>query len=291
MQKIRSEYLVIIGAILWGTTGAAQGFAPSNATPLVIGAIRMAIGGSLLILIAFLKGAFKEVKKLDYRRIILASLCMALYQPFFFTGVKETGIALGTVLALGSAPIFSGIIDFFVDQSINKKWILSTLLSISGCVILFSAKGRVGFDFIGMIFSLSAGLSYAIYVKITQCLFQYTRADLANGLIFFTAALMVSPLLFLSDLSWIFSKGGIIVSLHLGIVTTTIAYSIFAKGLKNIAASKAVTLTLAEPLTAALLGFIVFKEAITYNSLTGISMIFIGLLINTLPEKKMRYIN
>lgn len=31
-------------AVLWGTTGSAQDFAPQNATPIVIGALRMAVG-------------------------------------------------------------------------------------------------------------------------------------------------------------------------------------------------------------------------------------------------------
>lgn len=46
------------------------------------------------------------------------------------------------------------------------------------------------------------------------------------------------------------------VVLHLGIVTIALAYTLFAKGLINISPPEAVTLTLAEPFTAAMLGIL-----------------------------------
>ncbi|MGX2961147.1 EamA family transporter [Peribacillus sp. JNUCC 23] len=57
----------------------------------------------------------------------------------------------------------------------------------------------------------------------------------------------------------------ITVSLHLGIITTGIAYFLFAKGLISIPSSTAVTLSLAEPLTAALLGVLV-NEQLSFTS-------------------------
>lgn len=44
--------LVILGAMLWGTTGTAQSFAPDGAHPIAIGSVRLAVGGTALLLIA-----------------------------------------------------------------------------------------------------------------------------------------------------------------------------------------------------------------------------------------------
>ena len=40
---------VLLGAMLWGTTGTSQALAPAGATPLAVGALRVAIGGAALL--------------------------------------------------------------------------------------------------------------------------------------------------------------------------------------------------------------------------------------------------
>ena len=44
---------VLAAAVLFGTTGTSQALGPDGATPLAIGAVRLAIGGTGLALIAF----------------------------------------------------------------------------------------------------------------------------------------------------------------------------------------------------------------------------------------------
>ena len=165
-SKIRAQVLVLMAAILWGTTGSAQAFAPQGATPIVIGALRMAIGGTFLLLVARVRGGFKTKIKLDKKLLVLASICMAAYQPLFFSGVFKTGIALGTVLALGSAPVFSGMIEYFMGEKLSIRWIIGTIISIIGCSLLFGGQDSMNMNVLGSSLSLGAGLSYAIYVKV-----------------------------------------------------------------------------------------------------------------------------
>lgn len=285
-SNITAQVLVLIAAILWGTTGSAQAFAPQNATPIVIGALRMAIGGTVLFFIAAMEGSFKAKLNIDKKLLLTASMCMALYQPLFFSGVSKTGIALGTVLALGSAPVFSGFIEYSMGKMISRRWVVATIVSISGCILLFSGQNSMNMNILGSILSLGAGLSYAIYARVSHKLFQDSQRDAVNGLVFLISAIILSPILFMNDLSWIMSIRGIIVTLHLGIVATALAYTLFAYGLVNISTPKAVTLTLAEPLTAAMLGVVLFSEKLTVVSTIGIFLLFCGLIINSYPEKR-----
>lgn len=286
-SNLSASIFVLMAAMLWGTTGSAQAFAPQEATPIVIGALRMAIGGTLLFFIAIIRGAFKTNININKKLLLLTSLCMALYQPFFFSGVSKTGVAFGTVLAIGSSPVFSGIIEFFTGKSLSKKWIIATIVSIIGCVLLFSGQDSINVNVFGSILSLAAGFSYALYVKTSRQLFKKSPRDAVNGLVFLISALMLSPILLVNDLSWVMSSRGILVTLHLGIVTVAIAYSLFAYGLISISTPKAVTLTLAEPLTAAMLGVMIFNEKLTVISTIGIVLLFCGLIINSYPEKSI----
>ncbi len=63
MQGKLSALLILLAAVLWGTTGTTQAFAPESAHPIAIGTIRLAIGGLFLLSLVFLFGKL-ELKKL-----------------------------------------------------------------------------------------------------------------------------------------------------------------------------------------------------------------------------------
>lgn len=280
-----SQLFVLMAAVLWGTTGSAQALAPENANPIVIGALRMLIGGTLLLLLPLIKGSFKNKFTLDKKAMFISAICVTLYQPLFFMGVSKTGVAFGTVLAIGSSPIFSGIIEYILGHKPSKKWILATTVSIVGCIFLFSGQDSIDINVLGSLLSLGAGLSYAAYAVVSQNLVQDSPLEIVNGCVFFISAIILLPILIVSDLSWVFTPRGLISTLHLGIVATALAYTLFTYGLVNVPASKAVALSLAEPLTATLLGLIVLKEKITFISTLGVLLLFFGLILNSRPEK------
>jgi DME family drug/metabolite transporter len=95
---------------------------------------------------------------------------------------------------------------------------------------------------------------------------------------------MLLPFLLRSDLSWLRQTNGWLIALYLGLVTLAVAYTLFGFGLRRISTSDAVTLTLAEPLTAGLLGVIVLGEHLTVLALIGVGLIFAGLAIITLKK-------
>jgi len=280
-SQTKSSLIILLAAILWGTTGSSQALAPEGVNPLVIGAMRMAVGGGSLFIFAVFSGAIKDYFSVDKKLLIVSALCMAFYQPLFFLGVSRTGIAIGTALALGSAPIFSGVIEIISGNSISKKWFISTSISVLGCILLFSGQSVVDMDIFGSLLSLGAGLSYAIYVKSSQKLFKKSNRILVNGLVFLTSAVILSPILFMNDLSWILSGRGAVINIHLGIIATALAYSLFAYGLIGTSTPRAVTLTLAEPLTATLLGVFVFGESFSVLSTIGALLLLCGLIGNT----------
>jgi len=84
------------------------------------------------------------------------------------------------------------------------------------------------------------------------------------------------------DMAWLASPRSAAVILHLGLVTAALAYWLFVRGLKRVPVATAVTLTLAEPLTAGLLGLLVLGEPLNSLSFVGIALIFSGLAVLSL---------
>lgn len=272
-----SPFLILFAAILWGTTGTTQALAPETAHPIAIGATRLAVGGLFLLLLVLITGKW-NLKDWPFKTTIGASLCMALYQPLFFSAVSITGVAIGTVVAIGSAPILSGLIEWlYLKIRPSKVWWYSTGLSILGSLMLFGNKESVYVDPIGILMALGAGLSFACYTLISRNLVNNYSSLLVVAIVFTLSAICLSPFLLIYDMSWVMSFQGVGVSLQLGIIATGIAYILFAKGLTNVSSSNAVTLTLAEPLTAALLGVFILGEYLNLISWLGIFLLMLGI--------------
>ena len=85
---------VIAAAVLWGTTGTAQAFAPAGTDSLAIGAVRLGIGGLALLAVAAARKSLRPGRPWPKLATLLAALSMAAYQPFFFAGVARTGVAV-----------------------------------------------------------------------------------------------------------------------------------------------------------------------------------------------------
>ena len=286
MSQRLAYLLVLLGAVLWGTTGTAQTFMPQTIHPLVVGASRLAIGGFILLIILLV------LRKIDFRNwpwkaTIYAAISMAVFQYLFFSSVRLTGVAIGTVVTIGSAPVFSGLIEWFLmKRRPTSVWLTATILAVIGCSLLFLNKEGVVVNPIGVAMSLAAGSLFALYTLVNKEVLDYVPAIPAVAVIFSLSAVMLFPFLFLFETEGLLTGRGIGVVLYLGIATTSIAYILFSTGLKHIPSSSAVTLSLAEPLTAALLSVIVVGEQLAGSSWVGIVMLLGGILVLTLRGRE-----
>ncbi len=270
---------MLLGAMLWGTTGTSQALAPAEAGPLSVGALRIVIGGGVLLTIALVRGSFSGGGRWPLFPTAVAIVATAAYQPLFFTGVARTGVAVGTLITLASCPVITGVLGyFFFGEKPAWRWYLSSVMALGGCALLtFSGGGAENADPGGMLFSLGAGFSYSLFVLGSKRLLKDRGADAVNGLVFSAAGLLLLPVLLLSPPLWLLQPRGILAAAHLGIVATALAYYLFLKGLSTIPASTGVTLTTAEPLTASLLGVFLLGERLSGTGAAGAAMLFLGL--------------
>jgi drug/metabolite transporter, DME family len=285
----RGAWMVLAAGVLWGTTGTAQAFAPAGATPLAIGAVRLLIGGTALLILALVR---RQLRPRGWPLLPTATVLagIALYQVCFFAAVNRAGVAVGTVVAIGSAPMLAGLLGLVVlGERPTRRWMFATLLAVAGCTLLVVAgsgsTGDVHLDAIGILLALGAGAAYALYTMASRELLRVQPPDAVTAVAFFGGALLLAPLLFFVDLSWLTQPDGILVALHLGIVTTTLSYILYIRALLTVPSATAVTLALMEPLTAATLGILVLGERPTLPAMIGIAMLLAGLLVLTIRSQ------
>lgn len=278
--------LVLAAATLWGTTGTSQALAPAGSTPLVIGTMRITVGSIVLILLALGRHSFRDGGHWPRIPTLLAILSTALYQISFFAGTALTGVAVGTVVGIGATPIFAGVLEvIFLRERLTRRWWAATTLAILGCVLLLATSESLTIDPLGILLALGAGLSYAIFTMASKVVLAYQKPDAVMAVVFGFAAVLMMPLLFINETAWIATPDGRLIVLYLGVIVTGLSYAFFGRGLRLVPAATAATLTLAEPLTAALLGIFLLQEAVPPIGMVGIVLIFVGLALLTLGPR------
>lgn len=271
--------LVLAAAILWGTTGTAQALAPPGAAPLAVGAMRLAVGGGALVIIALLRGTLRVAHWREPSALVAAA-AVAAYQVSFFAGVAKTGVTVGTLVAIGSAPIITGVLDMLATgRRPESRWWGATAAAVVGCVLLLGGDGTWHADAVGVTLALVAGTAFAVYTVASKKLLRHVPPDAAIATTFFVGALLLSPLLFTADLRWVTAPRGMVVVLHLGLVATAAAYVLYVRGLTAVSAATAATLTLAEPLTAGLLSVGLLGERLTPIGYGGAALLFAALVL------------
>ena len=158
----------------------------------------------------------------------------------------------------------------------------ATTLAILGCGLLILTGGSIQIDAMGIFLAMAAGTSYALYTLLSKDLLGIQPAGAVLTVTFTLGVILLLPVLYFGDLTWLLEPRGLAVALHLGIITVGFAYLLFAIGLSTIPVATAATLTLAEPLTAGLLGVVILGEVLNWTALVGIFLILGGLLVLTI---------
>lgn len=281
---------ILLAAVLWGTTGTAQSVILETTSPFSIGSARIVIGGLLLLVLALLVERGAQVRRLlaasrpDRQRvrvlIALGAASVALYQVTFFASVATTGVAVGTVVTIGSGPAFAGLLATALGRRPSSRWLLATAGAAVGCAALVSGGEAAGVDPLGVVLALVAGFGYAVYATIAGNLISSGAGDLGViASMFGGAGVLLLPGLVAGSPGWLLDPTGLSVALYLGAVTTTVGYILYARGLRTTPVPTATTLTMAEPVIAALLGLVVLGERMGAVPLAGLGLIGVSLLL------------
>ena len=238
--------MVLLAAMLWGTTGTAQTLVPAGLPAHWVGALRLLVS-SLFFWSYVVFGPRGEplgtqLARVPWPWVALAGASMAVYNLTFFAGVKASSVAIGTAIALGSA-----------------RRLQISLAGVGLCLV--------------------AGLSYAVYTLISKRLVVQTPASLVTLCTFSCAAIIAAPAAFAVSGFPATSVQGWWVVVYLGVAATGIAYLLFTHALSRISGTTAVSMCLVEPLTAFCLAILVIGERPPAAAFAGLALVMLGLAL------------
>jgi len=279
-----ATFAVLASAVLFGTTGTVLVNAPDAADPYSVGAVRLLIGGATLKVIAsrrgggFLRGPWQRSSIL---LTALGAVGVAVFQVGYFLAVERTGVAVGTVATIGSGPVLSGAISAVIHRRPpNRRWLVGTAISVAGVGLLGLAGRDAAVDLTGLALAVCAGLGWAVFATVGKHQIDLGLDSTASMAAMFSGgAVLLSPLLLTHSPAWALTGSGALVALYLGVVTVGVAYTLYGIALRSLPAPTVITLTLLEPITAAMLGAVVVHEGIRPAGWAGIALVVVGLVL------------
>ena len=247
-------------------------------------------GVATLLMLAFMMVARKQIR-ISWKQFWLMAILGIL-----FTGCSITLFEAYKYLPSGIAtsilyvyPIMVALIMMVFGQFPSWQTWISIFAGVAGAVLL-SMKGGGGFiDWKGIALVVASGLCYTLFIVIVNLSKQVK--SIPNLTLTFYCFFIGSIILFALSrfgiqlnpvpdaVSWLNVLG-------LAVLPTAVATITLAASSKAVGATKTSILGILEPLTAIVIGTLVFKEAFTFNVALGVALILFAILFMILTEKK-----
>ena len=286
MKKLSKN--AIIGYPAGIITGITYGLNPLFAVPL------MNNGASIESILFFrytfavvLLAAFLILTRQSFRitarqaGVLLAlGLLYTSSSIFLFEAYNYIASGLATTLIF-LYPVLVAVIMVFLRVVPSWPVWLSIAATFGGVIIMTQGSGGDSLNPIGIALSLGSALVYALFIVIINR--SKAIAQISNTLLTFYS-LTVGAIVFLGKIS--FSEAPISAGITTGgdwlnlaglaLLPTIVSTATLAISTRNIGATKASVLGVFEPITAILIGTLMFGEPLTTNILLGIGIAIVA---------------
>ena len=280
-SSLHGVVLVLLASVLWGTTGTAHSFAPAGMPPFWVGALRLVMAAAFFVVLGRVlrDSAAARSTPMNWPRMLLCALCMVTYNMAFFAGLQYTGVGLGTAVAIGSSPVWAGLLQAVLQRRWpSALWWLGTAIGIAGGLVMTLGKdGDMHASLAGLALCLVAGFAYGAYAVLSQPLLLQSGVSRVNAWVFVSAAVISLPIAAALGGTPHTNAQGWAVVVYLGVVATGMAYLLFSMGLRTISAATSVALSKFEPITAFVLSIVVVGETPSWLAVVGLVLVLFGL--------------
>ncbi|WP_406511783.1 DMT family transporter [Streptomyces sp. NBC_00161] len=285
-------YLVVAGAA-WGTAGAAASllFLASDLGPLALSFWRCA--GGLVVLLGVL--AVRRPRGPRRARpsavsLIGTGLMFTLFQAAYFAAVRETGLAVGTVVTLGAGPVLIALgARHWMGERLGRGGVAAVIGALAGlAVLVLGGGGGRGGEVrpVGVGWAL---LSAAGYAAMTLRARSLGRRGAGGDPLVTTAwsvavgTVCLLPLAAAEGLVPHTAELGRVLWLlvYVATVPTALAYALYFTGAAAVRAATVSVIMLIEPVAAAVIAVLVLGERLTGAVVLGTVLLLtaVGALI------------
>lgn len=270
---------------LFGMPLMSQGVSVDSILFFRYGIAVLILGAILLFDRQSFKISWKQAGVLFVLGLLYTSSSICLFEAYKYI---PSGLATTLIFLY---PVLVALIMVFLRVVPSWQVWLAIVATFVGVIIMTQGDSSQEINPIGVLLSLGSALVYALFIVIINR--SKTISSISNSLLTFYA-LMVGAVVFLTRISLSGREvmAGIDTSLDwlnivgLAILPTIVSTATLAVATRRIGATKASVLGVFEPITAILVGTLVFGEALTNNIIIGILIAIVAVTFMIISTKR-----
>lgn len=280
-----TDALLLLMATIWGINFSVLKYGTQFIAPLAFNGTRIPIAAAAQLGIAGAMRLDPVPRRVMWRLIALGVLGNGVYQILFILGVVRTRVATAALI-IAATPAFIAILGRLLgtEKLTARQW-GGIALQIVGCstVVMGSARGAAGSDSLaGGMLLIGAALSWAVYsVSLRRIAAQVHTLQL-GGYTMLGGALITcvvaAPALLATPWATL-PLGAYAAVLYSAILAMVFAYMFWYRGLRILGPTRTAVYSNLQPVIAAIVAYLAFREVPTPPQVVGAICVISGLLL------------
>ena len=285
-QKTKATVFIIIAGVCWGIIGLfSRILSAGGLSSVQITATRCMVTAVCIVIYSLITNQDAlRIKIKDLWYFLGTGICsIVFFNICYFITIQQLTLSMAAVL-LYLAPCFVMIMSaLFFKEQVTVPKVIALLMAFTGCFLTTGivGGGSITMTRVGVLTGISSGFGYALYSIFGRAALRKYSTLTVTAYTFIVASIALIPFCHIRELvSKACSGKTMVVSvLLLGVISTLVPFLLYTKGLETIESGKASVMAFIEPMVATITGIIIFKEAMTMQSILGIILIFCSIVL------------
>ncbi|MGC6360286.1 DMT family transporter [Bisgaard Taxon 45] len=286
MTMIKDNYRLALlkvhgTAVLFGASGVFGALAETGADMIVLGRVLIAFV-ALSLFFLFRRQTLIPMQRRELASQGLSGVLLGVHWVSFYQGIKVGGVAIGT-LGFASFPAFVALFEMLLFKERLKAKEYFLLIAISIGLILITPAFEFGHQATqGLLWGIFSALSYGILAVINRKNVSNISGAQSSWCQYLVVALMLLPVSGqqLPEVSW---QDWFWIAC-IGLLCTTLAYTLFVSSLESINARTAAMIISLEPVYAIAIAWIWLDEVPSWRMLLGGALIIVSVAMVNLKK-------
>ncbi len=287
LHKIKGNLIILITAIIWGTSFISQKVGMERIEPATFNGIRLIIGSISLLPVILFQGSFGKAKptKADKSLLIKGGIMCGIFLSIA-TYLQTWGLVYTTSGKSGFiTALYMMIVPFLgiaIGRKVSKFAFLSAGIALVGLYLLCGLYGEISFNF-GDLLTLFCAFLFALHILAIDHFSPKTDGVKLSAMQFFVAGIINIVIMLLFETP---NFADILTCwfpiLYSGIFACGIAYTLQIIGQRYTDPTSASILMSLESVFALISGMLLLGEMMSWLEYLGCALMFLAVIINTL---------
>jgi drug/metabolite transporter (DMT)-like permease len=278
---------LLLIATFWGGAFFFVTVAVRDLPPMTLGAVRILIGGAILLAILYMSGRKLPWRADVWRWFMIVAFVNAVAPLFLLSWAQKTiGGGLASIITAMTPLLVLFVAHVMTsDEKLTGRRLVGTLTGFAGVVVMIGLDAKIRFDFsivaqlaavlASVCFAFGTVLARRFRVLNIEPLTATTGFILVSGLQFAVLAIVI-------DQPWSLPTPGLpalLSALAAGVLSTALGQFLFFRLLTKTGANNVSLVAVLTPISAILLGWIILGERLQSYQMAGMGIIALGILV------------